>query len=430
MQTSLDEGLARTILDGGLRVVVEPMAEVRSVSLGVWVGVGARDEPGELAGASHFCEHLLFKGTETRSAREIAEAVDAVGGEMNAFTGREHTAYYLRVPARELDLALDVLGDILSRPAFRPDDVEAERHVILEELALNEDSPEDRVQSLLFEALFPDHPLGREVAGDRQTVSSAAAEELAGFHGERYRAPATAVAVAGAVDPDHVVARAGSVFTLPDGGAANGRTPPHAEPRSVAVLDRGTEQVHLALGWRAFGHHDDDRYPLAVLNQVLGGGTASRLFQEVREARGLVYSIYSAPSLFSDAGVLGVNAGTGPEQVDEVVDIVGTTVAGLLDEGPTGEELRVAKGCLEGSLVLGLEDSASRMARLGSEEITRGSVTPLDEHVARIRAVSHEDVARVTNRILGAAPTIAAVGPVEADALAAAIARGTFPVGH
>ncbi|HEX6167668.1 MAG TPA: pitrilysin family protein [Acidimicrobiales bacterium] len=407
------EEVRETRLANGIRLVSENMPEARSVSLGVWVGVGGRDEPDELAGASHFLEHLLFKGTTTRSARQIAEAVDAVGGEMNAFTNREHTAYYTRLPAARVDLGIEILGDVLTDPAFRPHEVEAERHVILEEILMNLDIPEDHVHTLLAEALFPGHPLGREVLGTRETVEAATRDEIADFFGRWYLPRNLVVVAAGDVDHDHLAdAFAGSLGSV-RGGERPVREVPAVDVEPRVVLDDPTEQVHLAMGWRAVDHFDDDRYALSVANQVLGGGMSSRLFQQVREERGLCYSVYSWASTYYDAGSAGVYAGTAPARVAELLSVIDDEVAKLVASGVTEGELAVAKGYIEGSLVLGLEDSGSRMARIGRSLMARDEVVPVDEQVARIRAVTADDVAAVAARVYDSPRALAVVGHVD-----------------
>ncbi|HYF46920.1 MAG TPA: pitrilysin family protein [Acidimicrobiales bacterium] len=406
-----------TTLDNGIRVVTERMESVRSVTTGFWVGVGARDEADELSGASHFLEHLLFKGTEQRTAREIAESVDAVGGEMNAFTTKEYTAYYTRLPATELAFGLDLLCDVVSAPAFRPGEIDAERQVILEEILMNEDTPDDRVHTLLFEALFPGHPLGREVLGTPETIEAMAREAIADFHGEHYRPTNLVVAAAGDLHHDAVVEQVAERY--PDGAAGEApvRGAPTGSRQPVAVQTRSTEQVHLALGWPGVDHHDDDRYALGVANHVLGGGTASRLFQEVREERGLAYAVFSSASSFADSGAVTVYAGTAPSRVTETLQVIRGVVGDLVATGPTDQEVDVAKGYLEGSLVIGLEDSGSRMGRLGSNLVIRGEVPPLDEQIERIRAVERDDLRRVIGRVFDEPPTLAAVGPISGSDL-------------
>ncbi|MGH9187926.1 MAG: M16 family metallopeptidase, partial [Acidimicrobiales bacterium] len=398
----------------GIRVVTERMSEARSVSCGVWVGVGGRDESSEVAGASHFLEHLLFKGTDRRSAREIAEAVEAVGGEINAFTAREQTAYYTRLPESQLAFGIELLCDVLAAPALRSHEIDAEREVILEELLAAEDSPEDVVHRLLGEALFPGHPLGRDVLGTAETIEAMGRDEIAGFFTGWYRPANLVVAAAGRLAHDEVV---GAIDGFLDGAALGDRPrrlAPTGAPQPRTTVERPIEQSNLALGWLAFDHEDPDRYPLQVLNQVLGGGLSSRLFQEVREERGLVYTIYSYTALYSDSGALAIYAGTGPSKVDEVLAVINGELEKLRAGGITAHELDIARGYLEGSLVLGLEDPGSRMVRIGKSEISRGRVVPLDEHVALMRAVTVADVARVIDRVLAADYTLALVGPPSA----------------
>jgi predicted Zn-dependent peptidase len=389
------------------------MPEARSVSTGIWVGVGGRDEAPALAGASHFLEHLLFKGTEARTAAEIAEAVDAVGGEMNAYTTLEYTAFDTRLPAGRLDLGLDLLCDVVSSPAFRPAELEAERQVILEELLMEEDTPDDRVLGILAAAQFPDHPLGREVLGTRETIGAMTGEAIRAFHDEWYRPANLVVACAGALDHDEVVAGVGRRLAGLEGGTAPVRVAPRLAARPLSVLRRRTEQVHLAVGARALPRGDADRIPLAVANQVLGGGLSSRLFQEVRERRGLVYSVYSYVSSWCDAGSLVVYAATAPSRAAEVLGLLHAELDRLAADGITDRELEVATGGLEGATLLALEDSASRMARIGKALLVEGQVVPVDELVARYRAVTAEDVARAVGRVLGSGErTVAVIGSV------------------
>ena len=404
-------------LGNGVRVVTERMPEARSVTVGVWVGVGGRDEPAPLAGASHFLEHLLFKGTSTRSARQIAEAIDAVGGEMNAFTSREHTAYYTRLPAARGDLGLEILGDVLTDPAFRPHEVDAERQVILEEILMNLDMPEDHVHTLLAEAMYPGHPLGREVLGCRETVEAITRDEIDEFFRSWYLPRNLVVTAAGDLDHDHVAAVFERSLGAPVGGSAPQRTAPDVAPEPLVHDAEATEQAHIALGWRGLDHYDDDRYALTVANQVLGGGMSSRLFQEVREERGLCYSVYSWASAYVDSGTAGIYAGTAPARAGELMKVVDDEVGKMATSGVTEAELAVAKGFIEGSLVLGLEDSGSRMARLGRSLMARDEVVPIDEQLSRIRAVTIEDVARVTARVFGGQRTLAVIGPVDESIL-------------
>jgi predicted Zn-dependent peptidase len=394
------------------------MPEARSVSLGIWVAVGGRDEPDDLAGASHFLEHLLFKGTSTRTARHIAEVIDAVGGEMNAFTSREHTAYYTRLPAHRVDLGLDILGDVLTDPAFRSHEVEAERQVILEEILMNLDMPEDHVHTLLAEALFPGHPLGREVLGTRTSVEAVTRDQIAQFFGHWYRPGNLVVVAAGNLSHQQIVDGFGGTLGRCEGGERPVREGPKRDPNPRVHLGDPTEQVHVAVGWRGVDHHDDERYALMVANQVLGGGMSSRLFQEVREERGLAYSVYSWASTYDDSGSAGIYAGTAPARAAELLEVVDDEVAKLVASGVTENELGVAKGFIEGSLVLGLEDSASRMARLGRSLMARNEIVTVDDQLARIRAITGDDVGAVAGRVYGGDRALAVIGQID-DAILA-----------
>jgi predicted Zn-dependent peptidase len=409
--------IQETRLSNGIRVVTERMPEVRSVTVGAWVGVGARDEPAALAGASHFLEHLLFKGTPTRSARDIAEAVDAVGGDINAFTAYEYTTYLARLAAERLDVGLDILGDVLTEPAFRPDELEAERQVILEEILMHLDMPDSHVHVLLAEAMFPDHALGREVLGTRDTVEAIGRQEVADFFGHWYRPANITVVAAGRLDHDSLVEKVDKSLGTLAGGERPVRDQPAATPITTPVVHtEDTEQAHVALGWRGVDHHDGDRYALAVVNQILGGGMASRLFQEVREQRGLCYSVYSWAQTYDDVGSVGIYAGTNPARLPELMSVLDDEVSKLIAGGVTEAELDRAKGCIEGSTVLTLEASEERMIRLGRSLVTRGEVLTVDQQLARLRAVTAADVARVVEKVFGGPRSLAVIGPVDASA--------------
>jgi predicted Zn-dependent peptidase len=408
-----------TTLEGGVTVVTERMPDVRSVSAGFWVGTGSRDEAPGLQGASHFLEHLLFKGTPTRSARRIAEEVDAVGGDINAFTTKEYTAFYARLLAQNLDLGLDILSDILWSPAFRPEEVEAERQVILEEILMRADEPADLVHEVFAEALFPDHPVGREVLGDDATVAAMTRDDIAAFHAHHYRPGNVVFAAAGQLEHGAVAEGVARRFAGRPGGQVPSRVGPKGPPRPLAVNCRPTEQVHLVLGTRGLDHHDDDRFALAVVDHVLGGGMSSRLFQSIREERGLAYSVYSYRAGFDDTGLLAVYAGTMPERAREVLELIEAEIDRMATGGVTAHELEVAQGHLLGEMALSLEDSAARMSRIGRSQLVHGSVWTIDEVAARIRGVTREDAARVAHRVLGAERVLAVVGPVD-DAFAAA----------
>jgi predicted Zn-dependent peptidase len=410
--------VASTRLDCGITVVTEHMPDVRSVTTGFWVGTGSRDEQGAVAGASHFLEHLLFKGTEVRSARSIAEAVDAIGGDMNAFTTKEYTAFYVRSLADSLDLSLDILSDIMWAPAFRPDEFEAERQVILEEILMHADEPADLVHETFAEALYPSHPLGREVLGDEATITAMSRDQVAGFHGHHYRPGNIVVAAAGELDHDKVAQGIERRFSGRSGGAGPDRTDPTEATRHLTVVHRATEQAHVIVGVRALDRDDDDRYVLAILNHVLGGGMSSRLVQEIRETRGLAYSVYSYREAYQGTGALAVYAGTAPGRAREVVGLIHAELDRLLEEGITERELELAKGHLRGSMALSLEDSGARMSRLGRSQLVHGRVPTLDEIDDRVAAVGLDDVARVARAVLGQPRTLCVVGPFSEDDLA------------
>ncbi len=398
-------------LDCGITVVAERMPDVRSVAVGFWVGTGSRDEDDAVAGASHFLEHLLFKGTDTRSARQIAEAVDEVGGDINAFTTKEYTAFYVRLLSDALETGLDILCDIMWQPAFRPDEVEAERQVILEEILMRADEPADLVHEILAEALYPGHPLGREVLGEEATIVAMPRDDIAAFHAHHYRPGNVILAAAGDLDPDQVAAGIERRFTGAVGGANPARVTPERPVRSLAVVTKPTEQAHLVLGVTALDRDDEDRYGLAIVNHVLGGGMSSRLFQEIREERGLAYSVYSYRSSYQGTGALAIYAGTAPSRAKEVLGLIHAEIDRLLDTGVTDRELAMARSHLRGSLALSLEDSGARMSRLGRSQLVHGRVPALAEMDERLDAVTVADVDRVIHRVLSRPRVLAAVGP-------------------
>ena len=404
----------------GLRVVTEELPGLRSVTLGAWVGSGARDEQGADWGASHFLEHLLFKGTEQRSARDIAESIESVGGEMNAFTTHEQTVFYVRVPDAQFGPAFDVLADVLWRPAFRADDVESERRVILEEIGMRDDTPDDLVHDLFASAIFPDHPLGREVLGSEDSITAMARADIAAYHGAHYQPSNVVFAAAGNVTHEAVMERVAAHFpSSQDVRPDRPRSEPGA-PQPLVVLNRDTEQAHVVTGVRALPALDPDRYALTVVNQVLGGGMSSRLFQEIRETRGLAYSVFSYHASFDDAGYLAIYAGTAPEHVPETLSLIEAELNRLVDKGLSDAEIAGAKGHLVGSLAMSLETSASRMRRLGRSELIEGEIPSLEELIARVESVTTDDVARVIDRVFVDAPrTLAVVGPHSSSEFAA-----------
>ena len=407
---------SRSVLPSGIRVLTERMPEVRSVSIGFWIGVGSRDEPAPLQGSSHFLEHLLFKGTEKRGAREIAEAFDAVGGEANAFSAKEYTCVYGRVLDKDLPMAADYLADMVRNAILRPEDVASERKVILEEIAMHEDTPDDLVHDVFAEALFGTHPLGREVMGTVQTVNAISPESLRCFHHNNYHPHNTVVAAAGNVDHEEVVSWIEAFFPG-DQRRSEPRAPdvPTAS-RGVTVVRRKTEQAHIVVGGLGYSRQDPDRFAWGVLDNLLGGGMSSRLFQEIREKRGLAYSVYSYRSMFSETGLYAIYAGTAPASAKEVLQLIGEEMDRLVTDGITEDELERAKGHTRGGIVLGLEDPSSRMSRLGKSELIRGEILSIDELVARVDAVTLDDVNRVGRELLApGGRVLTVVGPFKAS---------------
>jgi len=407
---------ARTeTLPSGLRLVTESMAEVRSVAVGFWVGSGSRDEPAEIAGASHFLEHLLFKGTPTRSAAQIAEALDEVGGDCNAYTTKEYTAFYVRLLSEHLPLGLDILSEIMWGPALAASDLDAERTVILDEILMHADEPGDLVVEECFGALFPQHPLGRDALGTAQSVGQISVDDVRGFFERHYRPGNMVISVAGDCEHDEVARAIEERFTGNPGGSAPERHAPGAPVEPLVVLTRPTEQAHLTLGVRCVSRFDEDRWAYSVLNHVLGGGMSSRLFQKVREQRGLAYSIGSERLAYEDAGSLVVVAGTAPDHLDEVLSIVGAELELLASEGITQRELAVAKGNLRAEALIACEDSGARMSRIGAGLLLHGEVKTVDEILAKIDEVDLDDARRVARQLMEEPRTLAVVGPYEPD---------------
>ncbi|MGF2946190.1 M16 family metallopeptidase [Mycobacterium sp. Lab-001] len=408
--------LRRTTLPGGLRVVTEYLPAVRSASVGVWVGVGSRDEGSTVAGAAHFLEHLLFKATPTRTAVDIAQAMDAVGGELNAFTAKEHTCYYAHVLDNDLELAVELVADVVLNGRCAAEDVELERDVVLEEIAMRDDDPEDALGDMFLSALFGDHPLGRPVIGTAESVSAMTRTQLHSFHVRRYRPERMVVAVAGNVEHGRVVALVREHF-----GAHLVRGRRSVAPRKgagrvqaasrLALNHRESEQTHVALGVRTPGRGWGHRWALSVLHTALGGGLSSRLFQEVRELRGLAYSICSSLDMFADSGALSVYAACLPERFPDVMRVTGEVLGAVARDGITDAECRIAKGSLRGGLVLGLEDSSSRMSRLGRNELNYGRHRSIEHTLRRIDEVELEEVNAVARKLLSQRYGAAVVGP-------------------
>ncbi|MCT2594684.1 insulinase family protein [Streptomyces sp. N2-109] len=411
----------KTVLPGGLRVITESVPTVRSVTFGIWAHVGSRDERPSLNGATHYLEHLLFKGTRRRTALDISAAVDAVGGEMNAFTAKEFTCYYARVLDTDLPLAIDVVCDMLTGSVIDPAEVDAERGVILEEIAMTEDDPGDSVHDLFAHTMLGDTPLGRPVLGTVDTVNALTRDRITRFYRKHYDPTHLVVAAAGNIDHETVVEQVRAAFDRAGAlSGGNGGEPvgPRSGTRSirsagrVEVLDRSTEQAHVVLGMPGVSRHDERRWPLGVLSAALGGGMSSRLFQEIREKRGLAYSTYSYTSGFADCGLFGVYAGCRPSQVPDVLKICREELDRVVQHGLTDEEVRRAIGQLSGSTVLGLEDTGALMHRIGKSELCWGEQMSVDDMLARIAAVTPDDIRTVARDVLGSRPSLSAIGPL------------------
>jgi predicted Zn-dependent peptidase len=408
----------RTVLKGGLRVLTEHMPGVRSAAVGVFVGVGSRDETPLLNGASHFLEHLLFKGTPSRSAMDISAALDEVGGEFNAFTAREYTCYHARVLDDDLPMAVDVLGDMITSSLVTSDDVEAEREVILDEIAMHDDDPDDVVHNLMAATAWAGTPLARPIAGTVGSIKALTRAQVRGYYQRRYRPEVMTVTVAGNVDHADVVRRvrrsfARNGFLDRDARPAPPRLAERPRPfhAGEARASRPFEQVNVVLGKQGLVRSDPRRYALSILNAGLGGGSSSRLFQEVRERRGLAYSVYSFGLGYSDAGMVGVAAGSLPGKAEDLLRVVRAELARVVDSGLTEEEVERGKGQARGGMVLALEDSGSRMTRLGEAELFQKELLPVDEVLTRLDAVTPQDVHDLARRLFSGRETLAAVGP-------------------
>lgn len=400
-----------SVLPNGLRVITEEMPSLRSVAVGCWVDTGTRDERTNEAGASHFLEHLLFKGSERMSARAIAETFDAIGAESNAFTSKDFTCFWARLLDQDLPTGLGVLAEMLQRPAFRPPDIDAERSVVVEEINMNEDDPSDVAFEQFTQAVFEHHPLERPVLGTRESIRSMGPGDISGYWGRRYTAGSTVVAMAGSVDHDQVIKLVDDAFGDWAGDSndhEHGTVAPHPH---VRLVSRETEQAHIVLGGPGIDRTDERRWAFQVLHHVLGGGMSSRLFDEIREKRGLAYAVYSFRMAHADAGAWGVYVGTTPAQAETALKLIGTEIDKVVTEGLTSEELDRAKGAMRGGLALSLEDANSRMVRLGRDELTGAPHYSVDDRLAKIDAVTLGDIQAVAAEVMTGPMVMGAVGP-------------------
>jgi len=424
----------RFVHASGLRIVTEEVPSVRSAAVGIWVNVGSRDETPAVAGASHFLEHLLFKGTTRRSALEISSSIEAVGGEMNAFTSKEYTCFYARVIDSDLPMAIDVVSDLITSSIVSALDVDAERKVVLEEIAMRDDDPSDLVHDLYAETYYGDTQLGRPILGTVDSIKSMSRNSVFNYYKKRYLPQDLVVAVAGNIKHKKVVEMVERALSAD--GFLNVKGTPQirgnesirkAKQTPVGLMTRKTEQAHMFYGMEGVARHDDRRFAMGILASALGGGMSSRLFQEIREKRGLAYSVYAYAQQFAGSGQIGFYAGCNPSKAIEVIEIIREVLTDVAEHGMTHEEIERAKGAVRGSLVLSQEDSGSRMSRIGKNEIVYGQVMGFDEILKEIAGVSHEDVRKVASEFLTKTPTLALVGPFKSEStFEKVLAKGSY----
>ncbi len=408
----------RQVLPSGMVVLSEQMPAVKSVSIGVWVKVGSRDEASDVAGISHFIEHMLFKGTERRSAQEIARAIDAIGGTHDASTSREGTCFFVKVLGEHLPLGIDILADTFLHSRLDPKDIEREQQVVLQEIKMVEDTPDDLVHDLFAEAIWGDHPVARPILGRKETVCLITQDDIRRHMGRFYRPDRTVIAAAGDLDHEQLVDLVARAFDGFEGRTVHADPPPPSSSAAVRVEERDTAQLHLCLGMDALPYAHHDRYALYLLNAMLGGSMSSRLFQEIREKRGLAYSIYSYQAAYRDCGLLVIYAGTSPESSGQVVDLIRAECARMRNQPVDPSGLQQAKDQLKGNLLLGLEGTSSRMTRLAKSEIYFDRTYDLDEIIAGIDAVSTDQFESLTRRLLrDESFAITSIGPVPQAAL-------------
>ena len=413
--------IRRSVLPGGVRILSESVPGARSATIGYWVAVGSRDESEGTFGSTHFLEHLLFKGTARRTALDIAISFDAVGGEHNALTAKEYTCYYAKIQDRDLPMAVDVIADMLTSSLIDADEFETERGVILEELAMADDDPADVVSERFFEAVLGDHPLGRPIGGSPETIKAATRENVLRHYRANYRPQDLVITVAGAVDHDELVAGVSRALEAAgwDLSVAASPVPRRTAaavlpaPGSLSVVKRPIEQANVIVGVPGLAATDDRRSSMAVLNSILGGGMSSRLFQEIREKRGLAYSVYSFPASYSDTGAFGMYTGCSPKKAGQVTELMLAEFRRLAEGGVTDEEIARARGQLGGAAALSLEDSDTRMSRLGRSEITLGEFVDLDESLRRLALVTADSVRELAEDLASRPLAVAAVGTVD-----------------
>jgi len=411
-----------TTLPNGLRVITQDMPSVRSATIGAWVDTGSRDESDVEAGASHFLEHLLFKGSESLDAHQIAEGFDALGARHNAFTSKEYTVFWAKVRDADLGFAVEVLSEMLQRPAFRQEEIDSERHVVLEEINMNEDDPTDVAHELFIRRLWSGHPLAPPILGTRDSINAMTRGVIREYWQRRYTPHTVVISAAGRVDHDVLVEQIGNRFGDWGGDGTIRLEAPAAGAQGVALRSKETEQAHLVLGGPGLKRDDDRRWAADVVDHVLGGGMSSRLFREVREQRGLAYAVHSFRLPFLETGANAIYVGTTPSQAPEVLKLIRAECDKLVAKGLSDEELERAKGHVKGSLALSLEDSNSRMSRLGRNELVGMTHYSVDEVVEKIEAVTAQDTIDIASDVYSGPFVLGAVGPFESDELESYVA--------
>lgn len=411
MSETVNESVRITTLDNGLRIISDEMSSVETASAGIWIEAGARFEAPKLNGVSHMLEHMTFKGTRKRSAQAIAEEIEDVGGHINAYTSRENTAYYAKVLKDDLGLAIDVVADLVQNAVLDEEELERERGVILQEINQANDTPDDVIFDLFQDACYPDQALGRPVLGTLDGITNMPRGDILDYMGDHYRNGSMVLSAAGKFEHDHLVDLAGQHFTQP-AITTTGDTQGLAKYVGGDIREnRDIEQVHLLMGFEGFSYIDDDFYAASVMSMLFGGGMSSRLFQEVREKRGLVYSVYSFITAYADGGVFGIYAGTGEKDVKELIPVVCDEI-GKLDQDVSIEELNRSKAQLKSSILMSLESTSSRAEQLARQLMIFGHPIPADEAVAKIEAVDVNAIKNVCARIFQGTPTVAALGPI------------------
>ena len=415
--------MPKTILPSGLRIVTEEVSTVRSAAIGIWVNVGSRDEGSTTAGASHFLEHLLFKGTKNRTALDISSSIEAVGGEMNAFTSKEYTCFYARVIDTDLPLAIDVISDLITSSIVQADDVKAEANVVLEEIAMRDDDPSDLIHDLFLETYYGNTALGKPILGTVESIKGMSRNTVYNYYKKKYLPQDIVVAVAGNIKHKQVVKLVESALSRDgflDGKKSEFRIRSSAPVKvlgrgKVGIIDRKTEQAHLLYGVDGVGRNDERRFALSILASALGGGMSSRLFQEIREKRGLAYSVYAYIQQFAGTGSLSFYAGCQPQKAEEVISIIKQITHEVAKSGLSEEEINRAKGAVRGALVLSQEDTGSRMNRIGKSELVYGEIMSFDEILRRVSSVTHDEIRQIASELLPVSPTLAVVGPFKSS---------------